>query len=104
MIYGKIINTILKFFWPIDVFRDASKGTRLERAAAYRHNRENRVQIPGYVKNGVITIVLLAAAAVLLENIHILSMAIVLWITVISIFTIDFLLGTIYLVLSVWEY
>lgn len=35
--------------WPFWLFRDASRGDRLARAAAYRHNRAMRVHLPGYI-------------------------------------------------------
>lgn len=37
----------LSYLWPFASFRDASRGTPLERAAAYRHNRRLREQLPG---------------------------------------------------------
>lgn len=36
------------YFWPFWLFRDASHGSLLERAAAYRHNRARRGYLPGY--------------------------------------------------------
>lgn len=35
--------------WPFWLFQDASRGDRLARAAAYRHNRAMRVHLPGYI-------------------------------------------------------
>jgi hypothetical protein len=35
--------------WPFWLFRDASRGNLLARAAAYRHNRSMRVYLPGYL-------------------------------------------------------
>lgn len=40
---------LLRFVWPFWLFRDASRGDRFARAAAYRHNREMRVYLPGYL-------------------------------------------------------
>jgi hypothetical protein len=37
------------YVWPFWMFRDASRGTSLERAAAYRHNCEKRIHLPGYI-------------------------------------------------------
>ena len=49
------------YFWPFWMFKDANKGTLLERAAAYRHNREKRVFLPGYIaKWSVIFVVFLS--------------------------------------------
>ncbi|MCU0950278.1 MAG: hypothetical protein MUC68_04260 [Burkholderiaceae bacterium] len=36
------------YLWPFWLFRDAQRGSGLERAAAYRHNRAQRVHLPGY--------------------------------------------------------
>jgi hypothetical protein len=40
---------LFRFLWPFWLFRDASRGDRLVRAAAYRHNRDMRVYLPGYL-------------------------------------------------------
>jgi cytochrome b subunit of formate dehydrogenase len=40
---------LFRFLWPFWLFRDASRGDRLARAAAYRHNRDMRVYLPGYL-------------------------------------------------------
>ncbi|MGH8729109.1 MAG: hypothetical protein ACREV9_13380 [Burkholderiales bacterium] len=37
------------YCWPFWLFRDASCGNPFARAAAYRHNREKRVYLPGYL-------------------------------------------------------
>ncbi|MFC4161640.1 hypothetical protein [Chitinimonas lacunae] len=37
------------YLWPFWMFQDVNSGTQLERAAAYRHNREKRVYLPGYI-------------------------------------------------------
>jgi hypothetical protein len=34
---------------PFSIFRNASRGDRFARAAAYRYNREMRVYLPGYL-------------------------------------------------------
>ncbi len=39
---------IYLYLWPFWLFRDAQRGSLLERAAAYRHNRAQRVHLPGY--------------------------------------------------------
>lgn len=36
------------YLWPFWLFRDAHRGSLMERAAAYRHNRAQRVYLPGY--------------------------------------------------------
>lgn len=40
---------LFRFLWPFWLFHDASRGDRLTRAAAYRHNRDMRVYLPGYL-------------------------------------------------------
>jgi hypothetical protein len=41
-------NLLYRYLWPFWLFRDASRGSMLERAAAYRYNRELRRYLPGY--------------------------------------------------------
>ena len=44
------LSTVLfRFLWPFWLFQDASSGDRYARAAAYRHNRDMRVYLPGYL-------------------------------------------------------
>lgn len=40
---------IARYLLPFWLFRDASRGDRLTRAAAYRHNRSMRGYLPGYI-------------------------------------------------------
>lgn len=40
---------LFRYLWPFWLFRDANSGDRLTRAAAYRHNRDMRVYLPGYL-------------------------------------------------------
>lgn len=40
---------LFRYLWPFWLFKDASSGDRLARAAAYRHNRDMRVYLPGYL-------------------------------------------------------
>jgi hypothetical protein len=48
---------LYRYLWPFWLFHDASRGNLLERAAAYRHNRERRIHLPGYaVKWSVLTL------------------------------------------------
>jgi len=42
-------HVLFRFLWPFWLFRDASRGDRFARAAAYRHNRDMRVYLPGYL-------------------------------------------------------
>ena len=98
-----IIDTIRGFLWPIGIFRDASKGSLFERAAAYRHNREARGCIPHYMNNCLLVSVLLYSAGVYLENTHNLAAAILCWILTTYTITELVVLTAIYLVLTAWE-
>lgn len=40
---------LFRYLWPFWLFKDASRGDRLARAAAYRHNRDMRIYLPGYL-------------------------------------------------------
>jgi len=40
---------LFRYLWPFWLFKDASRGDRWVRAANYRHNREMRVYLPGYL-------------------------------------------------------
>lgn len=40
---------LFRFLWPFWLLKDASNGDRMTRAAAYRHNRNMRVYLPGYL-------------------------------------------------------
>ena len=40
---------LFRFLWPFWLFQDASRGNRFDRAAAYQHNRDMRVYLPGYL-------------------------------------------------------
>lgn len=44
------LSTLLfRFLWPFWLFKNATAGDRYARAAAYRHNRNMRVYLPGYL-------------------------------------------------------
>lgn len=49
--YGEMsfAQLLFRYLWPFWLFRDATRGDRTARAAAYRHNRSMRVHLPGYV-------------------------------------------------------
>lgn len=40
---------LFRYLWPFWLFQDASRGDRVARAAAYRHNRSMRIYLPGYL-------------------------------------------------------
>jgi len=47
-------QVLCRYLWPFWLFKDASRGDRWVRAAAYRHNREMRVYLPGYLLKWVL--------------------------------------------------
>ena len=40
---------LFRYVWPFWLFKDASRGDGMTRAAAYRHNRSMRIYLPGYL-------------------------------------------------------
>lgn len=40
---------LFRYLWPFWLFKDATRGDRTARAAAYRHNRDMRIHLPGYL-------------------------------------------------------
>ncbi|HKU13691.1 MAG TPA: hypothetical protein VJQ52_04800 [Steroidobacteraceae bacterium] len=42
-------QVLYRYVWPFWLFRDATRGDRYARAAAYRHNRDMRIHLPGYL-------------------------------------------------------
>jgi len=44
-----LAQLLLRYLWPFWLFKDASRGDRYARAAAYRHNRSMRIHLPGYL-------------------------------------------------------
>jgi hypothetical protein len=54
---------LFRFLWPFWLFQDASSGDRYARAAAYRHNRDMRVYLPGYLMKWLLSCALILALA-----------------------------------------
>jgi hypothetical protein len=44
-----VSQLLFRFLWPFWLFKNATTGDRLARAAAYRHNRNMRIYLPGYL-------------------------------------------------------
>lgn len=42
-------HVLFRYVWPFWLFKDATRGDRYARAAAYRHNRDMRIHLPGYL-------------------------------------------------------
>src|SRR5688500_13746745 len=54
---------LFRFLWPFWLFQDATRGDRLARAAAYRHNRDMRVYLPGYLMKWLLSATFVLALA-----------------------------------------
>jgi len=47
-------HVLFRYVWPFWLFKDATRGDRYARAAAYRHNRDMRIHLPGYLLRWVL--------------------------------------------------
>lgn len=56
------------YLWPFSLFEDASKGNLLERAAAYRYNRERRAYLPAYAFKWTVLVLIQSALIVGFES------------------------------------
>ncbi|MES2356698.1 MAG: hypothetical protein V4568_20330 [Pseudomonadota bacterium] len=45
---------LVRYWWPFWLFKDATNGDVFARSAAYQHNRENRIYLPGYLAKWVL--------------------------------------------------
>ncbi len=52
-------HLLFLYLWPFAFFRNADRGDRLTRAAAYRHNRAMRIHLPRYLRRWVVLSTLL---------------------------------------------
>lgn len=57
------------YLWPFWMFKDADNGSLLERAAAYRHNRERRIYLPAYILKWTILFLLSLGSLQLIEQV-----------------------------------
>jgi hypothetical protein len=62
------LQVLFRYIWPFWLFKDASRGDRWVRAAAYRHNREMRVYLPGYLLKWLLSCAFAYAIASGLES------------------------------------
>jgi len=44
-----VSQLLCRYLWPFWLFKNASAGDRYARAAAYTHNRQMRIYLPGYL-------------------------------------------------------
>jgi hypothetical protein len=58
---------LFRYLWPFWLFRDVTRGDSYARAAAYRHNRDMRVYLPGYLMKWMLNCALALGATALLE-------------------------------------
>jgi hypothetical protein len=54
MFRDSFVRQLYLYLWPFWLFRDANRGNLVERAAAYRHNRAQRVYLPGYALKWIV--------------------------------------------------
>jgi hypothetical protein len=47
-------RVLFRYVWPFWLFKDATRGDRYARAAAYRHNRDMRIHLPAYLLRWVL--------------------------------------------------
>lgn len=43
------MKSLIAFFWPFGAYRDAAHGSLMERAAAWRYNRQLSMELPRYI-------------------------------------------------------
>lgn len=57
--------SLIEYFWPFAAYRNAEVGTKLERAAAYRYNRQLARALPAYLNRWLaLSCLLLTASSV----------------------------------------
>ena len=59
---------LFRFLWPFWLFQDASRGTRFDRAAAYQHNRDMRIYLPGYLLKWMLSCALCLGITFVLDS------------------------------------
>jgi hypothetical protein len=68
MAHDSFVRQLYLYLWPFWLFRDASRGNLLERTAAYRHNRAQRIYLPGYALKWTVLTLLQAALLLGVES------------------------------------
>ena len=43
------MKSLIAYLWPFAAYRDAARGSMMERAAAWRHNRQLSKSLPTYI-------------------------------------------------------
>lgn len=49
------MNRLVSYLWPFASYRDAGRGTMLERAVALRHNRQMSESLPIYINRWAVS-------------------------------------------------
>ena len=52
------MKALLAYFWPFLAYRDVERGSMLERAAAWRHNRQLSSSLPLYINRWAVCVAL----------------------------------------------
>lgn len=61
-------QVLFRYWWPFWLFHDASRGNMVARAAAYRHNQDMRIYLPGYLMRWSFGSVLLLALTLIFNT------------------------------------
>ncbi|WP_269532544.1 hypothetical protein [Chitinimonas sp. BJYL2] len=64
---ASLASLLYLYIWPFWMFKDVNRGNLLEQAAAYRHNRERRVYLPGYLLRWTLIFALLLGGIMMFE-------------------------------------
>lgn len=64
---GHVIQSLIEYFTPVRIMRDASRGTPAERLAAYRHNCSVRNCLPTFISRWILGLVVAVLASVLFD-------------------------------------
>ncbi len=52
------MKALIAYFWPFAAYRDVGRGSVLERAAAWRHNRQLSSSLPLYIRRWAVCVAL----------------------------------------------
>lgn len=52
------MKALIAYFWPFTAYRDVGQGSALERAAAWRHNRQLSKSLPLYINRWAVCVAL----------------------------------------------
>jgi len=50
-----VLDSLRRYFSPFEVLKDVTRGTRLERAAAFRHNLSHRACLTTYIQRWMVS-------------------------------------------------